>query len=202
MLPAGYIEQGRLLSNEAGGLVPLSLEVGARFAHLIFVGVGGSWGPGRLGDDVTASFMCFHSDEAGQPCDVSSWSLGLAVALHPVPDDVIDPWISVGAGYEWLRFTGALIIPASTDPDSQPGRAESHITLSGWRLLEARVGADFLVTAPLAMGAFGSFVLGRFDREDAYCESPYSCTGRPVGERTFHEWLGFGIRAVISPLSR
>jgi hypothetical protein len=59
------------------------------------------------------------------------------------------------------------------------------------------LGVDALALGPLRFGALGSFALARYSRVNAKCEYPILCNEYRIEHRTYHEWFGFGIRAVV-----
>jgi len=196
--PAGSVEQGRPLGHEVDAVAPFTLEIGARVVGHISLAITASYGPGWMGDDPPTNEICWMSREyAGEECGVSIHSLGLAAAYHPVIGVLVDPWVGVGFGHEWLGYSGRLPVLTSTDPREAERRADASFVLEGWRLPSVRLGAEVALYGPLSLGAFGAFALGKFAEIDSTCDPQVPCADLHIQDRAFHEWIGVGVRAVV-----
>src|SRR5262245_28255092 len=90
-IPVGDAASSAKLSNLLGLQFPLWVDLGYRFGPLV-VGAYGQWAAGLLGR---------AADCEAASCSVSAWRAGLEVQVHPYGRRQIDPWVSLGFGYEW-----------------------------------------------------------------------------------------------------
>ena len=145
------------------GFVPLGAEAGYRFTPNLYAGLVFQYGigvprrcPGCSGHDV---------------------GLGLDVRYHALPGGQVDPWFSVGAGYEWLSRA------------QSQGGFSSDLELNGFELVHLDVGADFMASPNLRMGSFLEFKLAQFRNS----------SGGEISDKALHEFLTLGVRVSFLP---
>jgi hypothetical protein len=111
--------------------------------------------------------------------------LGFDLRFHLAASAPIDPWIGVGAAYEWLTLSAS------------PGGQDQDLTLRGFEFFNVQLGADFLASPGFRVGPFAAFSLGRYT--DGSASSPLVSASGPIADKKVHEWLLLGLRAAFSP---
>src|SRR5262245_36281394 len=131
------------LSRVISGSVPLSLSAGFRFVPQLHIGMYGSYAPG-IGADAPGS-ACPPTGRTR--CTGAFARVGAEIQLHMLPLALIDPWIGVGTGYEFLWVN--------------PGTMQ--FTFQGWEMVNLQAGADVRIRKGLRIGPFINFTIGRYD---------------------------------------
>lgn len=174
------IDQGTIV-------LPLTLEVGYRVNPLFYVGAFGTWSWISPRKD-SKSFCTDQTDT----CSVSNSMIGADVRFHPMPELGADPWISLGAGYEWARDRATA------------GPVEAKSMFSGMQWVNLGIGADFTVAPKLTVGPYANATLGQ------YTHLSRTVTGAgpasvdldgPVddfGEKRVHSWISLGVRGAFT----
>ena len=123
-------------------------------------------------------------DRAGVTCSVSDIRLGIDAHFHLNPGASFDPWLGVGAGYEWLALSVSN------------GGQNGSLTTSGFEYLNVQLGGDIGVARDLAVGPFVSLSAGEYRSETM--NGVTGTIAQDITDQSFHEWLLFGVRAVYS----
>ena len=152
---------------------PIGADVGLRIAGIVFVGAYFQYAPGQPNG---TSITTFASDV----------QVGAEVLLHPLGIVAVDPWLGVGAGYEWFNVS-----PVSADNAYAPGQ------FRGWVLLGLQGGVDFALGPAVRLGPYVAFSLGQFD---SFSGDRYGATDAfALTPLTLHSWLTFGVRLAFLP---
>lgn len=165
----------RLASQFAGQLVPIHVDAGfllrrrlvlggyLEWSHVFVNGHGG--GP--------AEQVC-HSAGATS-CSGASVRLGAQALVKLLADRVVEPWVGIGAGYEFLWYTA--------DAKGEAVRSRKY---GGWDLT-AQAGLDLRIArylrADLKIGPYGSVSLGQY--------------GLDVERRATHQLVQLGLRGTL-----
>ena len=90
-IPVGDTSSGYKLSDGLGLQFPLWVDIGYRLGNLV-IGAYGQWAPGLVGSQIDCQDV---------KCSAWAWRAGLELQVHPAGRGGVDPWISLGFGYEW-----------------------------------------------------------------------------------------------------
>jgi hypothetical protein len=108
---------------------------------------------------------------------------GVQFHYHFLPDQTIDPWAGIGAGYEILTNSAS---------DSS-GIESASVSYSGFQFVNFQVGGDYKGAPNAGIGPFVMLSLGEYSNCSASVPSGTapSCS---IPKTALHEWLTFGIR--------
>jgi hypothetical protein len=171
-LPVGDIDGGTSFSDLFTGFIPLSAEIGYRFAPNFYAGILGGYG-----------FAITKNCAAGLDCSGHTVGLGLELQIHFASAHPLDPWIGLTAGYEWLSATAA--------------QAGQSITAraNGLQFAGLELGVE-LGTGPVRFGPFVSASVGQYTNE----EGESGGTTQPVAfDQALHGFVNFGLRVSFGP---
>jgi hypothetical protein len=182
-LPLGAAASGAQMSDTIDAQVPVQIDLGFRPDPHLFVGAFGSYA-----FLLPASGVC-----QGGSCSGSDVRVGLEAQHHFRPARRFDPWLGVGAGYEWLHLaswnTGATQDGVSTSTDAST-------SLRGWELVNVQAGLDYALCAGVRVGPFVGFSLGEYQN----ASQSYTLRGvehestSDISQTALHEWLTLGVR--------
>jgi hypothetical protein len=185
-LPAGNFSAGGANLGDWTG-DELAAGVGARYLLTPQIGIGVD---GQLGFSVTNADPNPHVDvcSMGIDCSGLDWRLGLLAGYDFAPGARLDPWLSVGVGYESLRAGIGAQNPGQPAPlrTLRVTRGGSYAALDG--------GLDVAVEPTVRVGPFVSFTVGQSSTTSV---DPSSAAGpaQPDFGTSTHYWLLVGIRA-------
>jgi hypothetical protein len=109
-------------------------------------------------------------------CSGSVTRLGLSLEYHFTPEDRIDHYVGLGAGYEWLGFDAGV----------------SRLRYRGPEWLSLSFGEEFSI-GPVGIGPLLSLALGRFTHQEIDAPPARPLEG-PIEKRAVHVWLTLGVR--------
>jgi hypothetical protein len=179
---------GDSLSASFGTQVPFTLQLGANVTRSLFVGVYGTFAPGAAGSAMAA---CRQS---GVNCTVGSRHVGLTAEYRFRPGETFEPWVGLGAGYEWDSVDLSTAAAIGVDGPEVLGNA----SVSGWELLHLKLGLDLLAISQVAAGPFVDVGFGRFTH--AHQDGTNVQTqDYDISPTSLHEWATFGVRGVFMP---
>ncbi len=135
------------LQDLAGPGGAANLELGYRIIPNLTLGAYGSFARYSKGDSL--------ADDTS----VLAASAGIQAAWHVLPDRSVDPWVSLGAGWNALWL----------DPDQ--GKATA---LQGFDLARLQVGVDYRISPEVAISPVIGGALGMFVAEDSTMTSDYN----------------------------
>jgi hypothetical protein len=160
-------------SHWVSGQSPIWIDAGYRFNPRIYAGLA-----------LQYAFV-FANKANTMPCDgtcMRGLKIGVGFAWHLKPSAPFDPWVGIGAGYEWLGS------------DQRITRSTSR----GFEFANLQLGGDFAVARTMRVGPFASLSFGQFSTI-TIAGKPYAGTQDFV-EKSVHGWLVFGVRGVFSIL--
>ncbi len=176
--PGGQVGGGSAATTPTVGAVaptwvPLGLDAGLRLLPHVYMGATLDWGPTiehSLGD-------CFE-------CNVASdLQLGGEVRFYLAPTHLLDPWVSLGAGWESLHLALGSV-------------ATSSATYDGPVLAALKVGLDVRSRA-IAVGPYFGVSFGEYLSRSLEPAPPGESS--EVGARAVHEWFVLGLRGAFGP---
>ena len=167
----------------------LSGEMGLRFNPAIAIGAYGDVG----GSDPAPSIRA-QCRAQGLDCFGMTAHVGVLLRHTWDPFSATSKWISVGTGWELGSVT--------FDPHDG-GASQDLIRYSGPEYLRLGAGVDFRTNQALALGLYGSFAFGEYDRQvTASAAVPVGSTTPPVTasvERRMHTTALVGLRLTLFP---
>ena len=167
-LPFGDLAANVPLSSSFNGFVPLGVELGVRYTPALSMLVSFGY-----------SFGLTTNCPAGDSCSGHQINLGLDLRYHARPHQTVDPWIGLGAGFEWL---GA----------SESGSFNGDLTFNGFEYVHVQLGADLAASEKVRVGPFFELGLGQYRSLKA---SAGGASGSAdILDKAVHEFLTFGLR--------
>lgn len=160
-LPFGEAFSGTRLKSMTSSQVALRLELGWRITPRWQVAAFAGYGLAFV-NGCTENVSCSAHDVR----------VGLGGQLHLRPGEAVDPWIGLGAGYEWLSLS------------SSTSAVSTDVTFEGPTFALLDVGADFRLGERAAVGPFLEASAGQLRSTE---------TGDLAGKRA-HLWVGLGVR--------
>jgi len=158
------------LRDVVRGQVPVWFDAGYRTARRLYVGLFVQYGVGLIDESHSACGV------AGVTCTVGDFRLGGIFMYDLSSDRLLNPWLGVGLGYEWLT-------QSAHSADHQPVSA----TASGPQA-SVHAGAEFRVGRQAGIGPFLSCSVGQYRRFDGVS---------PIEDASFHEWVLAGVRGTL-----
>ncbi len=171
------------MSNLISGEVPIEVAGRYRFTPNLSAGVYFQYAPAFV-----ASYTC----TAGLSCSAYNMRVGAEVMYGFMPENTINPWVSVGTGWEWLSATVKAPIPGGTQ--SITG------TVNGWEWFNVQVGADWNITKMFSVGPYVGFFGGEYTSLSisGLGAGLDGSTTIPSSSRTFHGWWQFGVKGTVN----
>jgi hypothetical protein len=176
--PSGEFEGGYPLGDLAGWTLPVGLEVGWRFGSHLALAAQGSYAFGFV--DSAQERDC---DALGQTCSLATYRVGLQATWSFRPAAPVDPWLGVGAGYEWLRYT------------AENASGSGTLGYQGFEWVRAQGGVDFRF-GRFAVGPYLSYALGAYAERSL--ELPDGTASESVQDEATHGWLEGGARCLYT----
>jgi outer membrane protein W len=174
-LPMGSAQEDAKMSDAISGQLPLVLDAGYRITPNIYVGAYGQIG------------YVMQSDKAcpdGVSCSATDIKLGANVHYHFLPAATFDPWVGVGAGYEWLHSSASK------------GEMDVSSTGHGFELLNLQVGGDYRLAKQVAIGPFVGFSLGQYSKASITTNGKEA--SGDIEKTAMHEWLTLGVKGTFN----
>lgn len=169
--------EGADLSKLYDGMFPLWLDVGYRTSRNFYLGAFFQYGFGMVSSDNKACVS------GGVNCSINNVRLGLNVHYHFLPLEQTDPWIGIGAGYEWGNF------------DAKSGTSSGSVSFSGWEIVNVQLGVDFKASSLMRVGPFAA--LGVAQYSNGSMDLNGSSTSSSIDKQALHEWLIVGLRTQL-----
>jgi hypothetical protein len=166
------------LSSDLKAIIPIAIDAGYRINPNVYVGALFQYGFGIVATDNNPT--C--SSGSGISCSGSDVRLGVDLHFHFAPGQSFDPWLGVGAGYEWLSL------------DASANGVDAGATATGFEFGNVQLGGDIAVAPNFAIGPFVSLSFGEFG--DVSFNQGGSSMDMTITSKSFHEWLEFGVRGV------
>lgn len=177
------------LDRITAGQVPLWFDIGMHFSQHFTVAAYLSYGIGINSDEISAACDDAAAMAAGidVSCTNSDVRLGVQFLFHILPESLVDPWVGLGSGFEWL----ALTTRASAGGES----ASTTFAVSGFEMFNLQAGVDFKLTPRLGLGPFVTFSNGSFSSVKLSCEN-LNCNAQSadIANTASHQWLLFGAK--------
>jgi len=160
-LPLGEAFSGTSLKSLASGQAALQLDAGWR--------VSPRW---ALGAFVRYGIAFVNGCTQDVSCSANDLRVGVEGQLHLRPGAAVDPWIGLGAGYEWFSLS------------SSTSAVSTDVTFQGPTFALLDVGADLRLGDHAALGPYLEASAGQLRSTES---------GDLAGKRA-HLWVGLGVR--------
>jgi hypothetical protein len=174
---AGFGDLGGAMNHTWSGAIPIEVAGRYRFSPGFSAGVYFQYAPALV-----AARACI----SGWNCTGFDVRVGVEAAYSFLPTRFLNPWVSVGTGWEWTNFS-------ITTPDNS-----ANVTFSGWEYFNVQVGLDFNLSRMFAVGPYVGYFGG------SYSTVSGQWSGDPVGPsipsdyRAFHGWVQFGAKGTLN----
>ena len=98
-----------------------------------------------------------------------------------IPDEAVNPWFSLGMGWEWSQ--------ASVTASGVTGT----LSVSGWELPVVQAGVDFVLSKAFALGPYVGFFGGTYTNLTTgthWAVDPST--------RAYHAWVQLGLKGTLN----
>jgi hypothetical protein len=182
-LPLGDFdgEPNAAMSQIYSGQVPFIFDIGGKLTENVFLG-----GYLGLGIGGTGSMFDAVCGQSGATCATATFRLGIETHYQFLPAAFSNPWLGYGIGIE-----------SSAAGVSQGGR-DLTFSGTGFEFAHFLGGVDFRLSRAFGLGPFVDFSLGQYDRARIDLGTGTAVDGS-IATKAMHEWLAFGVRAVLFP---
>ena len=167
------------MNEVVDGVIPIWLDLGQRVSPDLMVGVYGMYAFGVLDGELRD-----NCDKQSADCSAHDIRAGIELHYHLLPDQTVDPWIGMGADWEWFNLS-----VSQAGDDYSATATGPNLTL--------QLGLDVKPSGSIvAFGPFASFSFGEFI--DRSCSGPGLSCSSP-DDKSMHNWLMVGVRATVQP---
>jgi hypothetical protein len=159
------------------GAVPVEVAGRYRFSPNLSAGVYFQYDPALV-----ATWSC----TSGLPCSGYDMRVGVEVAYAFLPDRFLNPWVSVGTGWEWTHLYVTDNVLTNT------------ITFSGWEYFNVQAGLDFNLSRMFAIGPYVGYFGGSYTSVSGDLSGSGVNGSIPSEFRSFHGWIQFGAKGTVN----
>jgi len=176
----------RDLGDFVSAQVPLWLDVGYRINGALYLGGYFQYGFGVVNDDRQG--VCRNDNV---DCSASDIRLGVMGRYALGSLGQATPWVGLGFGYEWTKFSVHESV-LGTDTDA---------TSSGFEIANLQLGLDFPLTSRLLVAPFLSVSFGQYQSSSTKTVAGALTTNvdQDYDDKSVHEWVLIGARFAFSP---
>jgi hypothetical protein len=165
------------MKNTWSGAIPIEVAGRYRFSPAFSAGVYFQYDPALI-----ASRLC----ATGMTCSGYDMRVGVEAVYGFLPDEFLNPWVSLGTGWEWSSFSIA------TANDS------AAFTYSGWEYFNVQAGLDFNLSRTFAVGPYLGYFGGSYTSLSATQSGVSASASVPSEFRSFHGWIQFGAKGTVN----
>lgn len=165
------------MSDLYSGAFVLGLDALYRFTPSIQAGLYFQWNPAFV-----KSGIC----DAGVSCSGYDMRLGLEFLYAFMPDGSVNPWVSIGTGWQWTQFGASA------------GGVSASATFSGWEYFSLQAGVDFPLAKMFALGPYVGYSGGTYTDLSGISEIAGIPGSIPSEIRSFHGWFQFGLKGSLN----
>ena len=175
------------LGDVISAQIPLWLDVGYRLNSDFYLGGYFQYGFGLVNDD--RQNLCRNGNV---DCSASDIRLGVMgrYALGTLGQTI--PWVGLGIGYEWTKFSVHQSVLASSTTDS---------TSSGFEIANLQFGLDYALTRDVRIAPFLSVSFGQYQSASTKTDAGAVTTtvDQDYDKKSVHEWILIGARFAFAP---
>ena len=165
------------MSNIWSGAIPIEVAGRYRFSPRFSAGVYFQYNPAMI-----ASRLCAN----GMSCSGHDMRVGVEAVYGFLPEGFLNPWVSVGTGWQWTHFSIA------TAADS------AAFTYSGWEFFNVQAGLDFNLSRMFAVGPYVGYFGGTYSSISSDQNGVTASSSIPSEFRAFHGWIQFGAKGTVN----
>jgi hypothetical protein len=165
------------MKNTWSGEIPIEVAVRYRFSPRFSAGVYFQYDPALV-----SSRLC----AAGMSCSGSDIRTGVEAVFAFLPDRFLNPWLSVGTGWQWTHFSIAA------------GNDSAALTYSGWEYFNVQAGLDFNLSSLFAVGPYLGYFGGTYTSLSSTLNGATASTPIDSEFRAFHGWFQFGAKGTVN----
>ena len=177
-VPSGDAVTNSSLSDGYSGALPIEVAGRYRFTPNLSAGVYYQFAP---------AFIASNTCDAGVSCSGYDMRLGIEAVYGFMPEGGMNPWISVGTGWEWTQLSASA------------GGISESVTFSGWEYFNVQVGADFALSKMFALGPYVGYFGGTYTNvSSSGAASGFIDGSIPSEVRAFHGWFQFGVKGTLN----
>jgi len=131
---------------------------------------------------MVASRLC----TSGMACSAYDMRAGVEAVYGFLPAGFLNPWVSLGTGWQWTHFSIA------TDTQS------AALTFSGWEYFNVQAGLDFNLSKTFAVGPYVGYFGGTYTSLSANLSGASTSSAIDSEFRAFHGWIQFGAKGTVN----
>lgn len=180
------------LSNTWSGAIPIGVAGRYHFSPNLSAGVYFQYSP---------AFVSSRFCVTGMTCSAYDMRVGVEAVYGFLPERSLNPWVSLGTGWEWSSFSVAT--------SSITSEASSNVTYSGWEYFNVQIGLDWNVSRTFAFGPYAGYFGGSYTTKSGTLKSttllPPSpevvedvSSSIPSEYRAFHGWIQLGLKGTVN----
>ncbi|HQB42338.1 MAG TPA: hypothetical protein PLV85_01990, partial [Polyangiaceae bacterium] len=168
------------LGGGSHGFIPFWLDLGYRVHPNVYVGAYGQFGWVLLRKGV----LC---DGEYVKCSGQNYRVGASFHYHFIPDGDADPWVGLGAGYEWY-FSNVSFATS--------GVPNMRNVFHGPEWVNVSVGLDIKKNRQGGVGPFVALAVGQYLSRlySDVNEGEVVDVAESIVATEMHQWLFFGIQ--------
>jgi hypothetical protein len=159
------------------GAIPLEVAGRYRFTPNFSAGVYFQWNP---------AFVSSTACGSGASCSGHDMRLGVVMVYDFIPDEAVNPWFSLGMGWEWSQASVTA------------GGVVGTLNVNGWEFPVAQAGVDFVLSKTFALGPYVGFFGGTYTNLTYGSGSSESRWAVDPSSRAYHGWLQLGLKGTLS----
>jgi outer membrane protein W len=163
------------LSGDVSGIIPLQLDAGYRFNPNVYLGLALQYAFGFVNDSNNST-----CNQGGVSCSADVLRIGLNVNYHFGVNPAFDPWVGLGAGYEWLMLSASA------------GGTSADVTGSGFEFANLQLGGDIPISPNFVVGPFFAVSIGQY--RSISTSAGGTSMDQDLTDKSIHEWFLFGVR--------
>ncbi len=174
----GGVEQvSGAMKNFWSGEVPIEVAGRWRFSPSFSAGVYFQYAP---------AFVAARICPPDGSCSGSDVRVGVEAVYAFRPEGFLNPWVSLGTGWEWSTLS--IAIPTDS----------AKVTCSGWEFFNVQAGLDFNLSKMFAIGPYLGYFGGSFSTVSGTWSGVPQGPTIPSEFRAFHGWFQLGAKGTIN----
>jgi hypothetical protein len=160
------------MSDWWSGAIPFEVGARYRFTPNVSAGFYFQWNPAFVSSTVCSS---------AATCSGYDMRVGIQLVYDVIPDGAVNPWFSLGMGWQWSQASATT------------GGVTGTLSVSGWELPVVQAGVDFVLSKTFALGPYVGFFGGTYTNLTLgthWAVDPST--------RAYHGWVQVGLKGTLS----
>lgn len=166
------------MSDSWSGAIPIEVAGRFRFTPNFSAGAYFQWNP---------AFVSTATCGSGASCSGYDTRVGVEVVYDIIPDGAMNPWFSLGMGWEWSQSSATA------------GGLTGTLKVNGWELPVVQTGLDFKLSKAVALGPYVGFFGGTYTNLSYRNGSSESRWAVDPSSRSYHGWVQVGLKGTLNP---